>query len=196
HGAQQLDQHLVARKQAGFADRLLLSKTDLVDEASLSNLSARLAAINSQAEQHRLEQGRIAPGLAFGVRGFYLDENLLRPASSERGLSFRPVAKRSFADDIAALHLAHDGPLDLARISAFMNRLVEQHAEQLLRYKGVLAINGEARRLVFQGVHRITGFDYSREWQDDETPRSDIVLIGQQLPADTIRAEFAACLAV
>uniref|UniRef100_UPI0019177D46 GTP-binding protein n=1 Tax=Pseudogulbenkiania ferrooxidans TaxID=549169 RepID=UPI0019177D46 len=38
-------------------------------------------------------------------------------------------------------------------------------------------------------------FDYGRAWQDDETPRCDIVLIGQQLPADAIRAEFAACLA-
>ena len=194
HGEQQLDQHLVARKQAGFADRLLISKTDLVDDASLDRLSERLSAINSQAEQHRLEQGRIVPELAFGVRGFHLDENLLRPASSERSLSFRPAGTRSFADDIAALHLSHDGPLDLQRISAFMNQLVEHHAEQLLRYKGVLAITGEPRRLVFQGVHRITGFDYGREWQDDETPRSNIVLIGQQLPADAIRAEFAACL--
>lgn len=195
HGAQQLDQHLVARKQAGFADRLLLSKTDLIDEAVLASLSARLAAINSQAGQHRLDQGRIAPELAFGVRGFHLDGNLLRPASSERSLSFRPASERSFADDIAALHLSHDGPLDLQRISAFMNQLVDNHADQLLRYKGVLAIAGEPHRLVFQGVHRITGFDYGREWQADEAPRSDIVLIGQQLPADAIRAEFAACLA-
>jgi len=59
---------------------------------------------------------------------------------------------------------------------------------------GVLAIAGEPRRLIFQGVHKIAGFDYGREW-GDEAPRSDIVLIGRSLPEAALRAGFAECVA-
>jgi G3E family GTPase len=193
HGAKQLDEQPVAGKQVGFADRLLLSKADLVEQTELATLGERLARINSEAAQYSLQHGKIGKELLFGVRGFHLDEDILRRGTG--GLSFRPIGAKSFADDIAAMHLHHDGALDLARISDFMRQLVERYGDALLRYKGVLAIQAEARRLVFQGVHRINGFDYGREWGQGEAPVSDIVLIGRQLPQDEIRASFAACVA-
>ncbi|AXK40167.1 CobW family GTP-binding protein [Crenobacter cavernae] len=193
HGAKQLDEQPVAGKQVGFADRLLISKADLADAEALDALAERLAGINSEAAQYRLEHGRIGRELLFGVRGFHLDEDILRRGKAGP-LSFRPAGARSFGDDIAAVHLHHDGPLDLGRISDFMRQLVEHHGDALLRYKGVLAVSAEARRLVFQGVHRINGFDYGREWGQGEAPVSDIVLIGHQLPQEEIRAGFAACV--
>ena len=36
HGDQQLDEHREAQEQVGFADRILLSKTDLVDRGRSS----------------------------------------------------------------------------------------------------------------------------------------------------------------
>ena len=41
-----------------------------------------------------------------------------------------------------------------------MNELLEDHGKQLLRYKGVLNIVGEPRRMVFQGVLKLYGFDW------------------------------------
>jgi len=93
------------------------------------------------------------------------------------------------------MHLHHAGPLDLGRISDFMRELVQEQGEALLRYKGVLAIAAEPRRLVFQGVHRISGFDYGREWGEGEEAVSNIVLIGHNLPQEHIRSRFAACAA-
>lgn len=193
HGAKQLDEQLVAAKQVGFADRLLISKADLVEPKALTALAERLAGINSEAAQYSLERGKINCELLFGVRGFHLDEDILQRGKGS--LSFRPVGAKSFDDEISAMHLHHEGPLDLARISDFMRELVECHGDELLRYKGVLAINTEARRLVFQGVHRINGFDYGREWGQGEAPESNIVLIGHKLPQEQIRASFAACVA-
>ncbi|PHV12558.1 CobW family GTP-binding protein [Chitinimonas sp. BJB300] len=206
HGLQQLDEHSVARRQAGFADRLLLSKTDLVNAAHVEMLSTRLATINSTAPQYRLMQGKIDLALLFDVRGFHLDEDLLnrQPASPTRLYApiqsklrriGQPAADKSFNDDIAALHLQHAGPLDLGRISAFMNQLMTQYGGDLLRHKGVLAIAGEPRRLIFQGVHNIAGFDYGRDWAESP-PRSDIVLIGRGLPTEALQAGFANCIVV
>jgi G3E family GTPase len=46
HAMDQLDRHEEAQRQVGFADKILLSKTDLVDAAALDALKARLRRIN------------------------------------------------------------------------------------------------------------------------------------------------------
>ena len=73
-----------------------------------------------------------------------------------------------------------------------MEGLLERHGDALLRYKGVLAVTDEPRRLVFQGVLRLYGFDWSAEWAEDEPRQSVLVLIGAGLPEDEIREGFAA----
>lgn len=206
HAHAQLAEHPVVRRQIGFADRVLISKTDLSPATDVAVLSQRLAQINLTAPQYRLSHGNVDLQLIFDLRGFHLDETLLTPPSAHPAQLYQPAlgatrptfrapaAAQSFADDIHALHLHHSGPLDMIRISAFMNQLMDQHGEQLLRHKGVLAIANEPRRLVFQGVHKIAGFDYGREWGKD-APRSDIVLIGRGLPEEALRAGFAGCVA-
>ena len=49
-------------------------------------------------------------------------------------------------------------------------------ADKLLRYKGMLWIDGEPNRLLFQGVQRLYSADWDRPW-GDETPRSVMVLL-------------------
>ena len=73
-----------------------------------------------------------------------------------------------------------------------MGALTQVYGPDMLRYKGVLFMNGTNRRMIFQGVHRIAGFDYGRPWGD--SPRtSRLVLIGRALPFDAIEADLAAC---
>ena len=83
-------------------------------------------------------------------------------------------------------------PLDIDKLSAFMEGLLEEHGNSLLRYKGVLDIAGDERRMVFQGVLRLYGFDWDREWAEGDVRESVIVFIGDQLPEEQIRAGFAA----
>ncbi|MRB49416.1 GTP-binding protein, partial [Bacillus thuringiensis] len=63
-------------------------------------------------------------------------------------------------------------------------------ADKLLRYKGMLWIDGEPNRLLFQGVQRLYSADWDRPW-GDEPPHSVMVFIGIQLPEEEIRAAFA-----
>jgi G3E family GTPase len=178
----------IAQAQVGFADRLLLSKTDLVDAAHVQALSERLTWINRRAPLRVVEHGKIDLAELLDIRGFNLNADL------GAGFSLRPVGKASTADRISSLVLRTDKPLDIDKLSEFMNQLLEEHGKQLLRYKGVLNIAGESRRLVFQGVLKLYGFDWDTEWAPDEARESVIVFIADELPEEKIRAGFEAAL--
>lgn len=203
HATTQLDEHAVAAAQVGFADRLLLSKTDLVAPESLPALTERLRRINVRAplltpptEVAELRQ-------LLQLQAFHLDEVLAlapdflqghHPRGDARG-GGEGFAGASRDDDVSSLVLRHPGEVNLEAMGSFVESLLERWGNDLLRYKGVLAIAGKPERLIFQGVHRITGFDFGRPWQPGEVRESLIVLIGRRLDGALrarIEAEFRA----
>lgn len=178
-------QETIAQAQVGFADRILLSKTDLVDAAHVEALTQRLQRINRRAPIRRVEHGRIDLAELLDIRGFNLNADL------SPTLRLTPLPAAGALDRIATLVLKTDRPLDLDRLSAFMEQLLETHGNSLLRYKGVLAVAGDDRRLVFQGVLRLYGFDWDQPWGADEPRESVLVFIGDNLPEQQIRDGFA-----
>lgn len=186
-------QEPIAQAQVGFADRILLSKTDLVTPEHVDALAARLARINRRAPQRVVRNGQIELAELLDIRGFNLNAQLhLQPVPVVAGAGLRltpalaPVTER-----IRTLVLESEQPLNLDRLSAFMEQLLAQHSQSLLRYKGVLAVAGDERRLVFQGVLGLYAFDWDAPWAADEPRHSVLVFIGDQLPEDEIRAGFA-----
>jgi G3E family GTPase len=131
-----------------------------------------------------VEHGKIDLAELLDVRGFNLNADL-------GGVSLRPVTKAPSIDRISSLVLRTDKPLDIDKLSEFMNELLEDHGKQLLRYKGVLNIVGEPRRMVFQGVLKLYGFDWDTDWAEDEARESVIVFIADDLPEEKIREGFA-----
>ncbi|MDY7561947.1 GTPase [Pseudomonas sp. 10B1] len=183
------EQHLtqtIAQAQIGFADRLLVSKRDLVDDAAFDALTQRLTRINRRAPIRIVEHGNIDLAELLDVRGFNLNADL------GGGINLRPVIPAGNSiDRITSLVLRSDAPLDIEKLSEFMNALLEEHGNQLLRYKGVLNIANEPRRMVFQGVLKLYGFDWDTEWAQDEKRESVIVFIADDLPEAKIRDGFA-----
>jgi len=179
----------IAQAQVGFADRILVSKRDLVTDAHYDALVQRLGRINRRAPIRVVEHGQIDLAELLDVRGFNLNADL--PPT----VSLRPLTPAASPDRIGTLVLKSEQPLDIDKLSAFMENLLETHGNSLLRYKGVLNIAGEDRRMVFQGVLRLYGFDWDREWSADDARESVIVFIGDQLPEEEIRAGFAAVAA-
>ena len=175
----------IAQAQIGFADRLLVSKRDLVDDATFDALCQRLTRINRRAPIRVVEHGKIDLAELLDVRGFNLN------ADPGGGLNVRPVQPAASADRISSMVLRTEKPLDIDSLSTFMNELLEEHGKQLLRYKGVLNIAGEDRRLVFQGVLKLYGFDWDTEWAEGELRESVMVFIADELPEATIREGFA-----
>ncbi|NMY43689.1 GTPase [Pseudomonas sp. WS 5013] len=184
--AQRHLQEAIAQAQVGFADRILLSKTDLAEPEQVEALRQRLAQINRRAPLRVVEHGRIDLAELLDIRGFNLNADIAAAPL------LRPLVPLGLpADRIRTLVLSSDQPLDMARLSAFMEDLLERHGNSLLRYKGVLDVAGDERRLVFQGVLRLYGFDWDEPWGEGETRQSVLVFIGDNLPEDEIRQGFA-----
>ena len=175
----------IAQAQVGFADLIALSKTDLVTSEQRDAVSARLQRINRRAPVVVVEHGRVPIGMLLQLRGFDIedagDAPVLRP--------LRPISAPP--DRITTLALRSDCPLEAQQLSLFIEGLLARFGNSLLRYKGVLALKDESRRLVFQGVLRLYNFDWGRSWQADETPESVLVFIGDNLPEGEIRQAFA-----
>lgn len=197
HIGRQLDEHPVAAAQLGFADRILLTKTDRVDETTREAAIARIHKINARAQILDIVRGECPAALWLDLDAFTLSDELSLSQGirivrgGDLGLeAFGPLSARprSWHDAISA-QLFEGGELDLKKIGAFMESCIERHGNDMLRYKGVLAIAGEPRRLIVQGVHRVAGFDYGSPW-GDETPRSRLVIIGRYLPVEVLRADF------
>ncbi|MGY3942044.1 CobW family GTP-binding protein [Aeromonas tecta] len=197
HIDRQLDEHPVAAAQLGFADRILLTKTDRVDEATRAAAIARIHGINAKAEILDIVQGECPAALWLDLDAFSLSDELGLSASlrivraGQQGFeAFAPLSARprSWHDAISA-QLFEGGELDLKKIGAFMERSIDLHGNDMLRYKGVLAIAGEPRRLIVQGVHKVAGFDYGSPW-GEAVPQSRLVIIGRYLPVDELRAGF------
>jgi G3E family GTPase len=76
HSNAQLDEHEVAQRQVGFGDRLFITKSDLVDEATLADLRHRLVHMNPKAPIKVVNFGDADIKEIFDLRGFNLNAKL------------------------------------------------------------------------------------------------------------------------
>ncbi|GAA5185653.1 GTPase [Niveibacterium umoris] len=197
HAITQIERERVATAQIAYADRLLVTKTDCKEADAPGVLFPRLRDINLRAPLLRAGSPDEDWFDLFNIGGFSLDERGLPPRKSNHGFVrsgavVAGVQAPRHDAGIGSVVLEADGELDLDEVSSFVEALIETHANDLLRYKGILSIAGEARRLIFQGVHRIAGFDYGRAWAHGEQRDNRIVLIGRGLPFADLQQRFAA----
>ena len=189
HAMQQLDEHHEAQEQVAFADRLLVSKTDLVDEEALQGLLGRLRGMNPRARVAQVHFGRTDLKDVLDIRGFDLDAIL------EIDPKFLEDVSHEHEEDIRSFVYRETRPFDLDRLEMLFGALVKDYGTDLLRYKGVLNIAGRDDKVVFQGVHMLFSADSMGPWKVGEARESTLVLIGRNLPEAEFREAFGLCLA-
>lgn len=180
HADEQMNQFTIAQSQVGYADRILLTKTDVAGESE--KLRERLGRINARAPIYTVTHGDINLSQLFNTNGFMLEENITAKPR------FHFIADKQ--NDVSSIVVELDYPVDISAVSRVMENLLLSLADKLLRYKGMLWIDGEPNRLLFQGVQRLYSADWDRPW-GDEPPHSTLVFIGIQLPEQEIRDAFA-----
>jgi len=85
-GPRSLDAQFEAVNQIALADRIVLTKTDLVTPSELRRFEDRLAQINPGAARITADHGRVPPGVLFGISGMQAE------AAPEQTLSWLNVA--------------------------------------------------------------------------------------------------------
>ncbi len=76
HAGGQLDSRQEARRQVGFADRIFISKTDLVEPGAVDALVHRLKHMNPRAPQKAVHFGEVSLAEVFDLKGFNLNAKL------------------------------------------------------------------------------------------------------------------------
>lgn len=229
HGHDTLDAQPEAQNQVGFADRILMSKTDLVGGAEVESLRERLLRMNPRAPIKSVHMGEVPVKEILDIRGFNL--NAILEIDPDFLATEHPDAKQAQAghghhahqdsdhvhgpdcdhdhdhdpghghhhhhhdDAIKAFVFQSGRPFDPAKLEDYVGALTQVYGQDMLRYKGVLFMDGSNRRMIFQGVHMLMGADVGRPWGKDEKPSSKIVFIGRNLPKDAILKGLEACLA-
>ena len=188
HAPQQLDQFHEAQEQVGFADRILLSKADLVSDAESAALLARLRRINPRAAVKPVHFGETPIADLLDIGGFSLDSIL------EIEPDFLDDDAHEHDDSVQSFVFSSAHALDPGRLQAFFRVTIAAHAADLLRYKGVVAFPGVDHRVVFQGVHMMMGSDIGRPWAAGEARGSKLVFIGRKLPQDALIAQLETCV--
>lgn len=213
HGHDTLDQQPEAQNQVGFADRILMSKTDLVSPADAQSLKDRLVKMNPRAPVKTVNFGQVPLKDVLDLRGFNL--NAILEIDPEFLAGEHPDAARAEDHDHDEHSHEHDGdhashhhhddaikafvfqskrPFDPAKLEEYLGALTQVYGQDMLRYKGVLFMNGSNRRTIFQGVHMLMGADVGRPWAAGEKPSSKVVFIGRNLPKEAIVKGLEACL--
>jgi G3E family GTPase len=189
HAPKQLDEFHEAQEQVGFADRILLSKTDLVSQDETETLSKRLKRMNPRAPIKKVHFGDAPIDEVLDIRGFNLNAILqLDP-------EFLVDSHHEHHDQVESFVFKSDKPFDGQKLEQFLSGMIQVYGPDLLRYKGVLWMKGNPRRVVFQGVHMMMGGDMGKPWGKGEKKQSIMVFIGKKLPKDIFIAGMEECLA-
>ena len=189
HGDETLDTQPEAKEQVGFADRIFVSKTDLVSQQEYEALKARLVEINPRAKIEPVHMGEVAVDKVLDIYGFNMNDVLDIDPDFLRG-----VHHHHHTNDVSAFVFQSDKPLDAPRFEQYIQSLVAVYGQDMLRYKGVLYLAGTDRRVVIQGVHMVFSADVLGPW-GERSPENKIVIIGRNLPQEAILKGFHTCLA-
>lgn len=177
-----------AVEQIAFADRIVLNKTDLVDAATLADVTARIRAINTPVEIIPAAHASVDLQRILDVGAFDLGRVL------ESDPQFLTETEHQHDATVTSVGITLEGEIDEGRLNAWLGTLLRDKGADIFRSKGILALAGSERQYVFQGVHMLFVGENGAPWRTGETRRNRIVFIGRHLDRAELERDFAACL--
>ncbi len=211
HANDQIDRHREVVRQVAMADRILLTKCDLVEETDRALLHERIARLNPGAPRIEIFRGQPPQGAISGC-GLYDPEGKIPDVASwlgeeaARAQAARnaPMAWRKPGtgpahavqnaaarhDDVRSYVLRFDEPLDWLGFTDGLGLLLQVYGERILRVKGLLNVAGDPLPRVVQCVQHVAYPPSSLPAWPAEPPyddrRSRLVFIVRDLPQTEI----------
>jgi G3E family GTPase len=203
-GGATLDRHIEAIKQAAVADRILLTKTDLVSEDECKVVERRLRALNPAAPIYRIKGGEVDPGLLFDV-GLYnpetksldvqrwLQEEKYAQAHHDHGHHGHDHNDHSgndvnrHDDHIKAISIVVDEPIPGEALDNWLQSLMQFRGPDLLRFKGIVNVAGMPGPLVLHGVQHVIYPPLALKVWPSNDRRTRIIFITYDIDEKTLR---------
>jgi len=213
NGFSTLDHHMEAVKQVAVADRIVLTKSDLVDDAS--NLKHRLHALNPAAPILDVIKGDATATALIGTGPFDLSS---KNPDVERWLNAEayhdhdqhhhhhhhhhdgPEGQRSHDVNrhdahIRAFCLATDDAIPSSAFELFLSLLRSAHGEKLLRMKGIVKLaETPDRPVILHGVQHVFHPPVALSAWPDADHRTRLVFITKDLEQSFVEGLWNAFL--
>ncbi len=199
HGLDQLDETFESARQIAMADRVVLTKIDLVEADVAASVTAQVRLLNPAAPILQAVKGAIEPSQIFGLNAYEIRDG----ADVGRWLAADRYATHEGCDHSHDLHdhghlhgirsfcLTFDEPLEASKLEALIELLRATQGSKLLRVKGVLNVRQADQPFVIHGVqHVFYPVEMLERWPTDDH-RSRIVFITRDLEEAAVREHFA-----
>lgn len=208
NGAHTLQEHIESAKQVALADRILITKTDLLPQskAKLALLLESLIALNCTAPILDSAQDSAVQWLTAPVDDsqpqryfdrFAAARTKLGAKVSERVLAqdgqYRPVRDEHKVDQrISSFTFVHDQPLPMATLERFLDGLRQCLGPALLRVKGLVNVEEHTQGpAVVNGAQQLLhGLNWLSQWPDEDR-RTRLVFIALESAANEVQELFA-----
>jgi G3E family GTPase len=192
----QFARHPQTRKQAALADRIVITKADTVDAATLRRVRALVAALNPLAVVTQALHGAVDAAALFAPG--WMDPHAQAEAPGRSVLFAQDAADGADAGGhdarVLAAVLSADDRLDWRRFDDWLRAIRIGHAEALLRVKGVLHVDGSTAPLAIHGIHHVLHAPVALTAWPDGIVGTRIVMLTQGVPAGTIETAWAEAL--
>jgi len=164
--------------QIAFSSTVLLNKTDLVDEATISECEKRLTEVNRVVDIIRCQQARVPLDRLFNVNAFDLAKVLDEQYMDEQ--EFYEFYKPKMDRSISNVGVQFQGAIVMCKFQHLLDNLLgdEESAKDFLRIKGVLNVQGSDDMFVLQCVHMLKTQNFARPWADKQR-ENRIIFIGR-----------------
>lgn len=177
-------------EQIAFADRIILNKTDLVDDAALEEVVTEVQKVNKDAELIKAQHSKVDPAKLLGINAFSLDRVL------EMDPEFMNTdGEHQHDNSISSISWKFEGELNVNKMEMWISEMLQTKAADMFRYKGMLAVKGMDTKYLFQGVHMLFngGFSEEYQWKKGETRECRFVFIGRNLDKALLEQKFMEC---
>lgn len=198
---QTLDRHFECLKQIAFADRIVLTKTDIAGTSN-EGLRRQLADINPTAEVIDRHGTGFTIAHLFEPREFVtaqrkedvedwlaLDRLLAAQQSGEHAAS----SKGRHASRIKTFSIIRDEPVSQTDLDGFLFMLQSAAGDRMLRVKGLISVSDDVDRpaLIHVVQHTVYPCQRLEQWPSEDR-RTRIVLICRDIDPEAVQQLFDA----
>lgn len=192
-------------EQVAYADRIYISKVETIDSLQKQLVYDELRNVNPFVEIVDLDIDTVRFDDVVGQDLF--DRTLSGNSRVEEDIEAMQARhdhhhehdhdhghEHHHHSDVDAFSITIDRPLHYDKVNVWLNTLIMRYGMDLMRYKGILNVEGFDRQVVLQGVNMAFMTDMGKEWKDADQRYSKLVIIGKNLPQDAIRETLEAAV--
>ena len=190
-----------AVKQTAFADKVILSKTDIASQKMINSLINRIESINPKVSIIKSDKNFLSVSELLGLNDYNpqnkdwnvkewleIEKNKLSNLHNdhEHNHHHHKHNINRHGDDIETFAMVCSKPVSMTSLNFFLELLMSQMGKDILRIKGILNIKGKSRPVIIHGVqHIFHPLEWLEKWPSNHK-KSRLVFITKNVNKKTI----------